>query len=149
MRQKIANFGRLFIGVFFLTGAVLNIVLAIISPESYEGGGVTAWPPFLQEFWRDVVVPNMAIFLIFFILIEVTCGLLIIGKNRQVKLGLIGAVFFCAGLLFLGLGYPQEAWGPRIPNMVFAVVCILLFFGDYPKTLRETIRIGGRRHQQA
>ena len=140
MLSKIANFLRFFFGVFFLLGAGFNTVLTIIDYESYKKGGATAWPPFLQDFWNTTVVTNMVTFLILFIVIEVVLGLLLLGKYTMVKIGLAGAILFSAGLLFLGLGYPQDAWAPRIPNMVFAFICFLLLFGFYPYTLWETIR---------
>ncbi len=140
MWQKIANFLRLFIGVFFLLGAAFNAVMTIINADSYKNGGVTAWPPFLQDFWNSTVAPNIITFLILFIVLEVVLGLMLLSKYAIVKAGLAGAILFSAGLLFLGLGYPQDAWLPRIPNMVFAVICFLLLFGYYPKTLGETMR---------
>lgn len=138
--NKVANFLRLFFGLFFLAGAALNTYLGITNLDGYKNGGVTAWPPFLQNFWVDVVAPNIAIFLVLFILIEIVLGLLLLNKGRWVKIGLIGSIFFGIGLLFLGLGYPQDDWVPRIPNMVIVVVWALLLLGRYDKTLLETIR---------
>jgi hypothetical protein len=138
--QKIANFLRLFIGVFFLLGAGFNLVLTFIDAGSYKNGGITAWPPFLQNFWNNVVSPNIVIFLILFIIIEVALGLLLLNKGKWVKIGFVGAFLFSVGLLFLGLGYPQDAWTPRIPNIIFALICLLLLFSRYNKTLLETVQ---------
>jgi hypothetical protein len=87
-----------------------------------------------------VVAPNIVVFLLLFILIEITLGLLILNKGGWVKIGLGGAFFFSVALLFLGLGYPQDAWVPRIPNIAFAVICLLLLLGRYERTFLETVR---------
>ena len=115
--KKLANFLRLFFGLFFLAGAVLNTYLTITNPDGYKNGGSTAWPDFLQHFWTSVVATHMLLFLILFILIEITLGLLILNKDRWVKIGLAGAILFSAGLLFIGLGYARDYWPARIPNM--------------------------------
>jgi hypothetical protein len=140
MLPRVANFTRFFIGVFFLLGAAFNLVMTFIDAGSYKNGGVTAWPPFLQDFWNSVVAPNIVVFLLLFILIEITLGLLILNKGGRVKIGLGGAFFFSVALLFLGLGYPQDAWVPRIPNIAFAVICLLLLLGRYERTFLETVR---------
>jgi hypothetical protein len=138
--NKVANFLRFFLGIFFLAGAAFNTYLTITNPDGYKNGGATAWPSFLQHFWMNVVVTHMVLFLIFFIIIEIALGLLLLSKGKWVKLGLLGAILFSAGLLFIGLGYAQDYWPARIPNLTVAVIWTLLLFGRYDKTLLGTIR---------
>jgi hypothetical protein len=138
--NKVANFLRFFFGIFFLVAAAFNTYLTITNPDGYKNGGTTAWPPFLQHFWVNVVATHMVLFLVLFILIEVALGLLLLNKGKWVKIGLAGSILFSAGLLFIGLGYSQDYWPACIPNMAVALIWALLLFSRYDKTLLETIR---------
>ena len=82
----------------------------------------------------------MVLFLILFIFVEIGLGLLLLNKGKWVKIGLVSGILFCAGLLFIGLGYAQDYWPARIPNMTLAVIMALMLFGTYDKTLLETLR---------
>ena len=138
--NRVANFLRFFFGVFFLCGAAFNTFLTITDSDSYKNGGTTAWPDFLQHFWVNVVATHMVLFLILFIFVEIGLGLLLLNKGKWVKIGLVSGILFCAGLLFIGLGYAQDYWPARIPNMTLAVIMALMLFGTYDKTLLETLR---------
>ncbi|MGA3094241.1 MAG: hypothetical protein ABSD79_02505 [Dehalococcoidales bacterium] len=87
----------------------------------------------------NVVATHMVLFLILFILIEITLGLLLLNKGKWVKIGPAGSILFSAGLLFIGLGYAQDYWPARIPNMTAAAIWALLLFGKYDKTFLETL----------
>jgi len=137
--NKVANVLRLFFGIFFLAAAAFNTYLTITNPDGYKNGGTTAWPPFLQHFWVNVVATHMVLFLILFILIEIALGLLLLNRGKWVKLGLAGSILFSAGLLFIGLGYAQDYWPARIPNLVFEAMMLYCLFFRYDKTLWQTV----------
>ncbi|MGA3094240.1 MAG: hypothetical protein ABSD79_02500 [Dehalococcoidales bacterium] len=40
--KKVANFLRLFFGIFFLAAAAFNTYLSITNPDGYKNGGTTA-----------------------------------------------------------------------------------------------------------
>ncbi len=140
MWQKIANFLRLFWGCVFLAGVAINIVIGVVDVHLYDNGGLYAWPSFLQNFWSDVVVNNMLMFIILFAIIELVLGLLIVNKWTYAKVGLAGALIFGAGLLMLGLGARQDDWLARIPNLVFEATILYCLFFNYDKTLWESFR---------
>ncbi len=140
MPQKIANILRFFWGSVFLLGVVINIAIGSLDTNLYDNGGLYAWPSFLHTFWIDVVVPHMILFIILYAIIELILGLLILNKGIYVKIGLVGALIFGAGLLMLGLGAKQNDWVARVPNLVFEGTILYCLFFSYSKTLWETIR---------
>lgn len=136
----IADILRLFWGCVFLAGVLINIGIGIIDPTLYNNGGLYAWPDFLQNFWANAVVPNMLLFIVLYAAIELALGLLILNRGKWAKTGLIGALFFGAGLLMLGLGAQRNDWAARIPNLTFEVMIIYCLFFNYDKTLIEKFR---------
>ena len=137
--KNIANFIRLFWGCAFLCGVIINVMLGINSPSSYNKGGEFAWPNFLQTFWADSVVSHMVIYIILFAIIELTLGLLILNKENIARLGLAGAAIFWICLLFLGLGAERGNWTARIPNIVFEVTILFSLFFNYDRTLLQIV----------
>ena len=86
----------------------------------------------------NVVATHIVLFLVLFILIEIALGLLL-NRGKWVKLGLAGSILFSAGLLFIGLGYAQDYWPARIPNLVFEAMMLYCLFFRYDKTLWQTV----------
>ena len=138
--KKLANVLRLFWGCVFLAGVVINIVIGISNPSTYDNGGLHAWPDLLLNFWNNTIVAHMIWFIVLFAVIEVVLGLLILNKGRAAKLGLICASVFGIGLLMLGLGAERTDFLARIPNLLFEAMIIYCLFFDYDKTFIQTIR---------
>jgi energy-converting hydrogenase Eha subunit A len=138
--KKIADILRLFWGCVFIDGVIINIVIGITNPASYNKGGEFAWPNFLQSFWVNSVVPNMVPYIVVFAIIELILGLLILNKEKLAKLGLAGAAIFGIGLLLLGLGAERGNWTARIPNLIFEATILYSLFFNYDRTLIQTVR---------
>ena len=137
--RKIANWLRLFWGCLFLGGVIINTVIGIDSPSSYNKGGEFAWPNFLRNFWADSVVPHMVIYIVLFRIVELALGILILNKEKLAKLGLAGAAIFGMTLLLLGLGAERGNWTARIPNIVFEVTILFSMFFNYDRTLLQIV----------
>jgi hypothetical protein len=140
MMKKIANFLRLFWGCVFIAGVIINILIGIKSPSSYNTGGEFAWPDFLQSFWANSVVPHMPVYIILFALVELMLGVLLLNKEQLARLGLAGAAVFGLGLLLLGLGAERGNWVARIPYMIFEATIVFSVFFNYDHTFLQTVR---------
>jgi len=92
------NVARIIFGIFFLLGALTNILLASINGvESYHAfADETFWPWYL-DVWQTIVVPYMLLFIVLTVAYEITMGLLFIINRKYLKIALILGIIFCLG----------------------------------------------------
>lgn len=127
------NAGRLFMGLFFwLMALAVNGTLVVTNPQGFVDFANDA-PAAL---YRDLAVPivelSPRLFGIALMGFEVAVGWLLLGKGRQVRLGLLGAIVFLVGIVPLGL--------EEVPNLLLAVALIMLLRHDFPVSLWEMLR---------
>jgi hypothetical protein len=127
------NAGRLFVGLFFwLMAIAVNGTLVIINPQGFVDFANNS--PIVL--YRDLAVPvvefNPRLFGITLIVFEVMIGWLLLGKDRQVRLGLMGAMVFLVGIVPLGL--------EEVPNVLLPLALATLLRHDFPETLWDRFR---------
>lgn len=141
----VKNVLRLFIALWFLFGWVMHVYLVSTNSEGYRPFGSSALIPGYTKLWNDFVMPNILLFVILLIIFEVTVGCLISSKGKWVKIGSVFSLFFCVFLIQMGLSFPTiDPWvdfaGNRLPNLVFLLLTIPLFWGNFEKSLPEVIK---------
>lgn len=139
------NILRSFIAAWYLLGWLSHVYLAIFSPQTYAVFGETALFAWFIPVWQQMVMPHIRIFALLLAGIEITIGLCLIAKGKWVYLGLAASVLFNLFLVQLGLGMPavtgwQDFLGNRMPNIIFILLQLPLFFLSYPLSVIETIR---------
>jgi len=93
-----------------------------------------------------VVMPHIAFFALLLAAFEMAVGILILSKDRYVKIGLIASVFFNLFLVQLGLGSPEIQWSGRdfllnrVPNLLFVFLQLPLFWVHFHKSLPMLLR---------
>lgn len=103
------NAGRIFLGFFFLVMALgVNGYFTFGNPAAYLGYAGGALIPFYRQLALGVVQINPVLFGLLLILFEVCMALLLLHKNKAVKIGLIGTMLFVAGIA--PLSWMQMPW---------------------------------------
>jgi hypothetical protein len=144
--ETVKNVIRLFIAPWYLFGWLLHMSAAIglSDPQIYHTFGQTALIPGFSVFWGSVVMPRIAALAFLLALFEVTVGVLLIGKGKRVKIGLVLSVLFNMFLVQLGLSFPApdgmtDFLVNRLPNLFFIVLQIPLLWGDFARSLPAVI----------
>lgn len=123
------NAARIFVGSFFIVMAVaVNIVVTAVAPERFVKLGTDAplLPPY-DWFFRTVVAAAPQAMGIATAAGEIAVGLLVLGRGRRVRLGLVCAVVFLLAITPLGI------W--TLPNPVLAAGLALLLRRDFPSSV--------------
>jgi glucan phosphoethanolaminetransferase (alkaline phosphatase superfamily) len=124
--------GRIFLGIFYLIMAIgINVVNAFTNPESTIQMGEASFFVLYRNFFSDVVSRAPVLFILMVALFEIIMGLLILNKNKNVKLGLIGTSIFL--ILITPFGYIQLPW------LGLAGIQLYLVRKDFGKTFPEII----------
>lgn len=136
---------RLLIAPWYLLGWVLHVYLGLNNPEIYRQLGQTALIPAFTSFWYNVVMPQITVFTLLLASFEVAVGILLISKERWVKIGLALSIAFNLFLIQLGLSYPaldglSDFLVNRLPNLIFIILQLPLFWGQYTASLPAVIR---------
>ncbi len=139
------NVYRLIFAPWYLIGWAFHIYNGIWSPEVYQGFSKTVIFPPVQWIWFNAIIPNITLFTLLLAVIQIVIGVLFISKGKWVKIGVCFSLAFNVGQVFLGLAWPAEtAWldfaQNRLPNMIFAVAQIPLFWVNYDRSIAEDIR---------
>ena len=121
--MKSANNTRLALGFFFLIMALVNLNFLLTNPGVYNTFTQNALLPIYDQWWHDIVMPNLTLFLWVLVLFEVLIGFLLLGHGLYVKVGLIGALFFTMLLM------PANPF--TLLNIIFVVLCAALLGYDY------------------
>ena len=113
------NAGRIFLGIFFLVMALgVNGSFTFGNPQAYLDYAEGALIPF----YRDLAVGVINLFtpVIFGLLLmtfEIAMGLLLLHKQKSVKIGLIGTIIFLIGIAPLSI--VQLPWLGLIIGQVY------------------------------
>lgn len=134
------NIGRIFLGIFYLIMAIgINTVNAITDPHSTVQMGEASLLDFYKTIFSEVIAKAPVLFILLIALFQITMGLLILNKHRNVKFGLIGTTIFL--ILITPFGYIQIPW------LGIAAVQLYLLRKDFDKTLIEIIADSIRRRK--
>jgi hypothetical protein len=141
---------RLLIAPWYLLGWVSHVYLGLNNPEIYRPFGQTTLIPAFTSFWYNVVMPQIIAYALLLAAFEVVVGILLISKERWVKIGLVLSITFNLFLIQLGLSYPapdgiSDFLVNRLPNLIFIVLQIPLFWGQHTTWLPVVIRDWLRR----
>jgi hypothetical protein len=91
-------------------------------------------------------MPNITFFALLLAAFEMAAGILMLSKDRYAKVGLAASVVFNIFLVQLGLGYPEMQGSGRdfllnrVPNLLFALLQLPLFWVHFDKSLPELLR---------
>lgn len=134
------NIGRIFLGIFYLIMAIgINMFNAITDPHSTVQMGEASLLDFYKTIFSEVIAKAPVLYILLIALFQITMGLLILNKHRNVKLGLIGTTIFL--ILITPFGYIQIPW------LGIAAVQLYLLRKDFDKTLIEIITDSIRRRK--
>lgn len=132
------NIGRIFLGIFYLIMAIgINIVNAITNPQSTVQMGEASLLDFYKTIFSDIVAKAPVFFILLIALFQMTMGLLVLNKHKNVKLGLIGTTIFL--ILITPFGDIQIPW------LGIAAIQLYLLRMDFDKTFIEIIGIAIHR----
>jgi hypothetical protein len=127
------NYGRIFLGIFYLIMAIgVNMVNAIINPQTTVQMGEASLLGFYRTIFSEVVSKAPALFILAIAIFELVMGLLILNKHKRVKIGLVGTTIFL--LLITPFGYIQIPW------LGIALIQIYLLRKDFDKTFIEIVK---------
>lgn len=151
--KSIKNILRIFISVWYLLGWMVHVYLGLFSPLIYKDFGNTSLLPILTRIWQGIIMPNISIFALILAVFEITVGLLIINQGKKVKLGLSLSIGFNFFLILLGLGMPStnvmnDFIMNRLPNLIFLLIQLPLFFDRYESTILEGIKGSFRKNKK-
>jgi hypothetical protein len=89
------NAGRIFLGFFFLFMAIgVNGSFTFTNPQAYIEYAKGALMPLYRELALSIVGLSLTLFGLLLISFEIIMGLLILHKQKSVKIGLIGTIIF-------------------------------------------------------
>jgi len=131
--------GRVFVGVFFLVMALaVNVVLVLVAPEQFVALGTDApvLPPY-EWFFENVVAVAPPVFGLLAAAYEIAVALLMLGKGRQAKWGLLGGIAFLLAITPLGV------W--TLGNPIMALALAYLLTKEYDRSLPQMLVEAGRR----
>ena len=121
---------RMILGLFFLAMAlIVNLPMALSTPEIFVEAGKHALLPFYQWFFTVIIAWNPPLFVFPLILFEITVGVLILSKQRSTRIGLILGALFCLFLTPIGI--------EEITSPLLGLAIILLLRQDFHNSLLE------------
>jgi hypothetical protein len=110
--------GRVFMGIFFLAMALgVNGSFTFSNPKAYVDYAEGALIPFYRDLAVSVVSISPVIFGLLLMTFEITVGLLILYKQKFVKIGLVGTILFLIGIA--PLSWLQIPWLGLIVGNVY------------------------------
>lgn len=143
--MTVKNTLRLIIVPWYLFGWIVHVYLGLANPEIYQVFGSTALIPAYTSFWNETVMPNITVLAFLLAGFEIIVGLLLSAKGKWVKIGLTFSILFNLFLIQMGLSYPTtDVWSDfainRLPNIIFIILQIPLFWGEYQKSLPSLVK---------
>lgn len=115
---KKPNGARIFLGIFFIImGLGINVPFLLIKPNFIAEYGQGAWFPLYRTLTDLIIKPYPYLFGILLICFEITMGVLLLGKKKSVKIGLIGTMLFI--IMLSPLYKSQLAWTISIIGHIF------------------------------
>jgi len=98
------NAGRIFLGLFFLVMAIgVNGSFTFTNPQAYVEYASGALITIYRDLALTIVQLNPMLFGLLLMVFEIVMGLLILHKQKSVRIGLIGTMVFLIGIAPLGL----------------------------------------------
>jgi hypothetical protein len=103
------NAGRIFLGLFFLVMAIgVNGSFTFTNPQAYVEYASGALIPLYRDIALAIVGLNPVLFGLLLMAFEIAMGLLILHKQKSVRIGLIGTIVFLIGIA--PLSFVQIPW---------------------------------------
>ncbi len=134
------NVWRGVVGVFYLAAAIFNTVYTLPKtdePALLDGYADGAWFPFIENFTRDVLMPNDQLLMLLVIAFEVAVGLLILSHGVRVDVGVAASVLWVLAIL------PFLAWPYLLTNIALVVLQGMLLLRRYDTSIWTLIRNAG------
>lgn len=126
------NAGRIFLGLFYLIMAIgINVVNAITNPQSTVQMGADSLIPLYRTFFSEIVSAAPSLFILVVAFFQICIGLLILNKEKRVKIGLIGASFFLVSITPFGV--------IQLPWLGLVAVQIFLLRKKFKKTFVDIV----------
>jgi hypothetical protein len=127
------NGGRIFLGLFFLVMAIgVNGSFTFTNPQAYVEYASGALIPFYRDVALTIVELNPVVFGSLLMAFEIAMGLLLLHKQKSVRIGLIGTMAFLIGIA--PLSYVQIPW------LGLLIGEASLLTREFDTTLLETIQ---------
>ena len=127
------NGGRIFLGIFFLVMAIgVNGSFTFANPYAYLDYAKGALIPFYRDLAIAIVSINPLVFGLLLMAFEITMGLFLLHKQKFVKIGLIGTMFFLLGIAPLSL--------LQLPWLGLIVGELYLFRKDFDISVLDTLQ---------
>jgi hypothetical protein len=134
------NAGRIFLGLFFLVMAIgVNGTFTFTNPQAYVDYASESLIPLYRDIALTVVELNPVLFGLLLMAFEIAMGLLLLHKQKSVRIGLIGTIVFLIGIA--PLSFVQIPWLGLIIGEAY------LLTKEFDTTFLETIRSKLRRRQ--
>jgi hypothetical protein len=134
------NVGRIFVGFFFLAMALgVNVVMVLLNPESYIGLGANSFIPFYRWVFLNTIVLNPPLFVLPVAAFQITIAMMMLGKGRYVKWGLLAGIAFLLGITPLGT--------ETLANPVMALALAALLRKTYDRSVLDMLRSHMPRRQ--
>jgi hypothetical protein len=103
------NAGRIFLGLFFLVMAIgVNGSFTFTNPRAYIEYASGALIPLYRDIALAIVELNPVLFGLLLMGFEIAMGLLLLHKQKSVRIGLIGTIVFLIGIA--PLSFVQIPW---------------------------------------
>jgi len=144
--QLPSNAARVFFALWYLFGSLVHVKFGLANNHIYERFGSTSLFAASRELWTTVVMPHIAFFALLLAAFEMAVGILILSKDRYVKIGLTASVLFNLFLVQLGLGSPEiqgserDFLANRLPTLLFALLQCPLLWVHFDKSLPTLLR---------
>ena len=127
------NWGRIFLGLFFIVMAVgVHVILVLVAPAAYLGFGATALLPLYRWLFATIVAWNPVLFGLLAAAFELTLAVLMLSKGRYARWGCIVSGLFM--LAIMPLGYEV------LPNILLAVALFHLATRWFDVSLLDMLR---------
>lgn len=128
------NAGRIVLGIFFLVMALgVNGSFTFGNPQAYLDYAEGAMIPLYRDLALRVITISPVAFGVLLMVFEITMGLLILHKQKSVKIGLAGTMLFLAGMAPL-------SW-LQVPWLGLIVAEIYLFRQEFDRSLLEMLSL--------
>jgi hypothetical protein len=127
------NAGRIVLGIFFLIMALgVNGSFTFANPQAYVDYASGALIPAYRGLALTLVQMNPTIFGVLLMAYEVAMALLLLGRGKAVKAGLVGTMVFLVGISPLSF--------LQIPWLGLVIAEIYLLRKDFDRSLLDSIR---------
>ena len=127
------NAGRIFLGLFYLVMAIgVNGSFTFTNPQAYVEYASGALIPLYRDIALTIVELNPVLFGLLLMAFEIAMGLLLLHKQKSVRIGLIGTIVFLIGIA--PLSFVQIPWLGLIVGEAY------LLTKEFDTTLLEMIQ---------